>query len=308
MTVERRRRSGPLLPCPRAPLAALAFACLALAALGEGAAALEPKVVYGRDDRLEAFKLTGQRAANADATMALVTIDSIVNNGNGTSRLVSPKLKTAYNLCPGQRFLAQPTAAACSGVLVGPNRVVTAGHCISQADLARTRFVFGYRMVDATQPRTTIPNREIYRGAQIVARRLQSTQDFAVVRLDRNVTGRVPAPVQAASGIPLNTPLYVLGHPSGLPTKVAGNARVLGNGSPFYFSANLDTFGGNSGSPVFNASTNRVVGILVRGAPDYKQQGRCNVVNIRPDTVGEEEVTRISLVRPYLGSPRTTSR
>jgi hypothetical protein len=233
----------------------------------------------------------------------LVTTDRIVDNGNGTSRLRSPNLKAAYDLCPGQRYLTQPTAAACSGVLATPNRVVTAGHCVNQADLARTRFVFGYRMVDGAQARTTIPNRDIYRGAQLVARRLSTTQDFAVVRLDRNVAGRVPAPIQATSGIPLNTPLYVLGHPSGLPTKVAGGAKVLGNASPFYVSANLDTFGGNSGSPVFNASTNRVVGILVRGAPDYKQQGGCNVVNIRPNTVGEEEATRISLVRPYLTSP-----
>ncbi len=62
--------------------------------------------------------------------------------------------------------------------------------------------------------------------------------------------------------------LYVIGHPSGLPTKVADGAQVCTQKGT-HFSANLDTYGGNSGSAVFNAKTNEVVGILVRGANDY---------------------------------------
>ena len=286
-------------------LAALAFASAALMAGGSGpaGAAGQPRVVYGPDNRVEVFNLAGPRATNANATVALVPSGGIVDNGNGTSRLVSPTLGTALNLCPGQRFRPQPTAAFCSGFLARPNRVVTAGHCVSPGTLAGTRFVFGYRMRTATQARTTIPNADIYRGVQLVVDRLQGDEDFAVVRLDRNVTGRVPAPIQAANAVALNTPLYVIGHPSGLPAKLAAGAKVFGNASPFFLSANLDTFGGNSGSPVFNANTNRVVGILVRGAPDYRPQGGCNVVNILPNTIGEEESTRISLVTPFLGPP-----
>ena len=43
--------------------------------------------------------------------------------------------------------------------------------------------------------------------------------------------------------------------------------------------ANLDTFSGNSGSPVFNKRTKRVEGILIAGETDYTfdmNQG-CNV-------------------------------
>jgi V8-like Glu-specific endopeptidase len=102
----------------------------------------------------------------------------------------------------------------------------------------------------------------------------------------------------------------VIGYPSGLPAKLAGGAKVFGTASPFFFSANLDTFGGNSGSPVFNAGSNRVVGILVRGAADYRPQGNCNVVNVLANTSAKEEATRISLVRPFLGpaSPAAVAR
>jgi V8-like Glu-specific endopeptidase len=274
-------------------------------ALAPGAAVVaapaHPEVAYGPDDRIEVGKLTGARARNAAATVALVQTGQIRANGNGTSTLISPSLGNYLNLCPDQRFRTQPTAADCTGFLARPDLVVTAGHCVDSGNLSGTRFVFGYRMVDGTA-RTTIANSRIYRGTRIVARKLTSVEDYAVVRLDRTVPGRTPVPIQTASAIPLSTPVYVIGHPTGLPAKFSGNARVQGNGSPFYVRTNLDTFGGNSGSPVFNAGNDKVIGILVRGAPDYRARGSCEVVNTLPNNAGEEEATRISLVRPFLGT------
>ena len=65
--------------------------------------------------------------------------------------------------------------------------------------------------------------------------------------------------------------------------------------NPTFFSANLDTFGGNSGSPVFQAGTSTVAGLLVRGAPDYRRSGACTVVNLLPNTSAEEESTNTSV-------------
>ena len=60
----------------------------------------------------------------------------------------------------------------------------------------------------------------------------------------------------------------MLGHPSGLPMKYTGGAKAF-EIEDNYFTTNLDSFGGNSGSPVFNAKTLEVEGILVRGDVDY---------------------------------------
>ena len=59
-----------------------------------------------------------------------------------------------------------------------------------------------------------------------------------------------------------------MGHPSGLPMKIAGGSKVHAL-EKHYFVANLDTFTGNSGSPVLNEKTGLVEGILVRGGKDY---------------------------------------
>jgi len=64
-----------------------------------------------------------------------------------------------------------------------------------------------------------------------------------------------------------------------------------------YFVANLDTYGGNSGSAVFNAKTGVIVGILVRGENDYIYQGDCRVSNVCQATgCRGEDVTKLSAV------------
>ncbi|MDD5320391.1 MAG: hemopexin repeat-containing protein [Methylococcales bacterium] len=73
-------------------------------------------------------------------------------------------------------------------------------------------------------------------------------------------------------------------HPVGLPTKFGGGATVRDNSPSAFFLANLDTYGGNSGSPVFNSSTHEVEGILVRGETDFVQQDGCNVSLACPNT------------------------
>jgi V8-like Glu-specific endopeptidase len=104
-----------------------------------------------------------------------------------------------------------------------------------------------------------------------------------------------------------------MGHPSGLPMKYADGAKVFGNFDN-YFSTNLDTFGGNSGSPVFNAKTNEVVGILVRGDIDYIEgefEGRtcmrvntcdANRENCQADAeeIDGEHVSYIDLISKFL--------
>ena len=50
-----------------------------------------------------------------------------------------------------------------------------------------------------------------------------------------------------------NAKVHVIGHPCGLPLKLGDNSIITDNNEHSYFVANLDTFGGNAGSPVFNS-------------------------------------------------------
>jgi hypothetical protein len=77
--------------------------------------------------------------------------------------------------------------------------------------------------------------------------------------------------------------VYVIGHPVGLPTKFADGANVRNNNNESFFVCNLDTYGGNSGSPVFNSSTHELEGILVRGETDFiVTENGCRKSNVCP--------------------------
>jgi hypothetical protein len=256
------------------------------------------RIVYGVDDRQDYYEITEAAVSNqAEAVAALFDAGDLEDLGDGTARLKVQSFKEAYRLCDSERYKAQPCGAFCTGFLVGPDLIATAGHCVSPNYLSnnveRIRFVFGYRMQGPAQANLVIPLTNIYSGKEVVKHRLtQSGTDWALVRLDRPATGRPILRIRRSGKIANLSSVYVMGHPCGLPLKYAPGARVRDNAPAAFFSANLDTYGGNSGSPVFNAS-HEVEGILVRGGTDFMQKGNCFVSAVVPDTGGRgEDVTR----------------
>jgi V8-like Glu-specific endopeptidase len=153
-----------------------------------------------------------------------------LDNQNGESRLQTTNFGDSQNLCESEKFREQPIGAFCSGFLVGPDLIVTAGHCVKNAnDLTSTRFVFGYRMENENQAKTTVSNSDIYKGKEIVGRRqdLGNGSDWCIVRLDRPVENHSHFQNIRKSGkIPDAARVHVIGHPVGLPLKYAGGAWV----------------------------------------------------------------------------------
>lgn len=253
------------------------------------------RVIYGTDDRQDIYEL-GDPASLTDAAsvVALVRDTEISDNGDGTATLNGQTLGVRRHLCASEPFREQPSIAFCTGFLVDPSLVATAAHCVDFGDLASVRFVFGYEMSDATTALTTISTGEIYRGIRIIGREIGTDgTDWAVVQLDRPVINHPFVRVRRTGQVPDSAGVHVIGHPSGLPKKHAGNAAVRSNAAARYFVANLDTYGGNSGSPVFNSASHEVEGILVRGETDYVSNGSCTVSNVCPaDGCRGEDCTR----------------
>ncbi len=177
----------------------------------------QQKVIYGVDDRKDLFEVTDEAVLrDADAVVALFSDYDVVDNGDGTSTLSTFSHGEAHNVCSSERFHDQPTNAWCSGFLVAPDLVATAGHCIGDdSPLPETRFVFGFRMVDATTATTTVSNDEVYRGVRLLGRAMTDDgTDWAVVQLDRVVQEHTPVRVRLAGRVPAQAPLHVIGHPS----------------------------------------------------------------------------------------------
>lgn len=262
------------------------------------------KIVYGADDRIDVRDVTNAQLLEvASSTAAMIPqwkLDTYNNPETPEFLRLMLTLSGSTGVCPTERFADQPALASCSGFLVGDKTIVTAGHCVSEfAGCDGKVWVFDYNLDSSGTESVTIDPANVYNCAKVVRSvlNLKSKLDYAVVELDRVVEGRQPLKFRKRGKIKSKTPLIVIGHPSGVPTKIAGGAKVLRQ-KRNYFGADLDTFGGNSGSAVFNAKTLEVEGILVRGDEDYiTSADGCRAVNVRSKPKGSEEVTRITKVK-----------
>lgn len=276
--------------------------CLLVLVAGAATAGFRyrPSVIYGDDNRTEIFEIADENVRSvADSTVAMIPLAALQPNGQGDVLVLSKAtFSEAYSVCPSERFAAQPVTAVCSGFLVGEDLIATAGHCVNEFNCSTMKFAFGYQMLDATTARQSFAESEVYSCASVVMREQTRGQDYALVKLDRPVTNHK---ILKLSDTPVqpNDAIYVVGHPVGLPVKVSGGAKVRGLAEG-YFTSNLDTYGGNSGSAVFNATTNEVVGILVRGERDfvYDAINQCSRSNFcGSDDCRGEDVTFISYIQ-----------
>lgn len=268
----------------------------------------------GTDTRRDLYELGGDpRLEPIAAAVAVLVRHHQLTRAEAGWRLASRTFGEAYDLAPGERFHDQPCVGFCSGVLVGPRLLATAAHCLLGAgdeqraqQLAQTRVVFGFRMLDAATARTVFDDAQVYTPVKIVDHSDQVTgDDWALLELDRDVAGVTPLALRATGKIADGAAVGVIGHPCGIPAKHAGGAHVRRNDAPAFFRANLDAFGGNSGSPVF-AEDGTVEGLLVRGAPDFVRdadgRSRALIIPVR-DTLDDppgEDCVRASLLAARL--------
>ena len=268
------------------------------------------RIVYGEDDRMEAFAVIREERREALESVAVVVARSdLVENADGTFSLPARTLGETASFCPSERFVDQPSPGTCSAFLVGPDLVATSGQCISDAaDCGRYAFVFGFRM---ERPGVAVLNFEpsqVFFCSGILENRVENEgPDWAIVRLDREVDGRSPLAVRREGRVEEGRELLTMGHPFGLPLKIADGAEVRDNDFEGFFVANIDASRGSTGSPVLDAQTMLVEGILVRGEVDIEVQGGCWVTRRCGDnSCRGEDVTRSAefqhLVPPDLES------
>lgn len=261
----------------------------------------ETKVLAGDDNRKDYFDATEAEQTLADATVILTDKSELTQQPDGSYKLdVNPFRRNDFPPCGGERFANQKTGGWCSGFMVGEDIIVTAGHCgETEADIQSTAYVFGFRVEkEGGSGTTSFTQDQVYFGRELIAHDLSDKGDFAIVRVDRVITANNAAPlkVREMGRVGLNENVGVIGYPSGLPVKIAFGKKtvVLRHEDPWLIS-NLDTYGGNSGSPVFSKN-GLVEGILVRGVRDYDidSQEQCFRSNRIENEDGSEAVTQAS--------------
>lgn len=289
--------------------------CAALLAAGRlavpASAQVDGQVIYGSDDRIDVYQTQSSTLRTlADSTVALFEGSGVTTVG-GKAKLATSPYGESMGLCKNEPFYEQVNGAFCSGSLIAPDVIMTAGHCVQSQDACvGTKFVFGFAVKEAGKMPLEVPAQDVYGCKKLLGReQINDGQDWALVQLDRKVVGHTVLKLNMTGKIENKTPIVVIGHPAGLPTKIAGGATVRDASKDGYFVANLDTYGGNSGSAVFNAKTALVEGILVRGENDYVYRNGCRVSNVCPaNGCRGEDVTKISAVSDKIPGARHRGR
>lgn len=270
-----------------------AFALLTLSVLSLNTQASIDGIdgVYGPDNRKEVYQSKSELHKKlAKSTAGLIHAGHFAKTSqeNVFNIELGKTLEVGSNVCASERFSQQVAVAGCSGFLVSPDTMVTAGHCYAQDPVNTCKnkvWVFDYEMKSATHdPTKNVSINNIYFCKQIVRVAYGNGQDFAIIKLDRKVVGREPLKFRKSGKVSDKSDLVAIGHPSALPAKITNAGKVTNNNAPDRFSTNLDTFHGNSGSAVFHAQTGLVEGILIQGKPDYVPSNKnnpksCMVVN-----------------------------
>lgn len=284
-------------------------------------------IIFGADDRTEYLNITDfLLKSKANATAAVIGGGGISCSG-GTCSLtgLAPynsgaiSSTTTLPLCDGVRFKGQLGEPHCTAFLVGPDTFATAGHCMVFGEVLNnpvsctdptgafvTRAAFGFNADAGGNSPTSLPSSNVYSCVSIQGK-FTSTEDWAVFKVDRVVTGRAPMIAQY-SGALQHHELAVFGHGEKLPLKMSRNAfvKVDSPTDPVKFSADADIFSGNSGGPGVDVTSGVAVGITVTGPfPMYVSTSDghggqcatprvCSETNGCPDWTGHTRMTYVT--------------
>ncbi len=243
-------------------------------------------LIYGIDDRLEIDQYEDKNFRDKAGSIAIrISKKKLTVYKFDENRILFPNIPLSESmpeLCPQERFIEQVSLGICSGFLVGPRTLLTAGHCMAtEKDCLNNQWVFGYK-----KDMTEFTKSQVYSCKSIKVQKSINTKeefsDYALIELDRDVESYTPLKRRKIGRALLNTPVVIIGHPLGLPMKITDGATIkrmndIERKTKFnsfklrsnYFTANIDSYGGSSGAPVFNQKTGKVEGILILGAKDF---------------------------------------
>lgn len=250
--------------------------------------AQSPKVFYGEDDRelISSLHKTRDERYIREARSVFAQVDKKELIPSGNQYLVhTESAAKAFGMCKEEKFSMEPSLSKCTGFLVAPDILMTAGHCIkNQKACQKAAWIMDYRFngnLSVKKNASLLFNQSnVVTCAGVIASVENKKMDYALIKLNRKVTDRIPFKLRESGTVTKNEELHIIGHPLGMPKILTTNVIVSKTSDRDFFSVIADTFGGNSGSPVINKSTGVVEGILVRGEQDFafKYTGFCNKI------------------------------
>ena len=195
--------------------------------------------------------------------------------------LVAPK---DAGMCKGFEYKDQPFLSNCTGSLVAPDLILTAGHCVKIKNFCkRFKWVFDYKYESTAENfagvNPTRSSEQIYSCKKVV-RKVHSKipiygalfrSDVALVKLDKRVVGRQPLELDFEYKPKKDDEIFLISNPRGLPQKYS-EGKIEQRVTKAITMAKLAALGGSSGGPIFSKESGKIIGVLVRGPLMFREK------------------------------------
>lgn len=231
-------------------------------------------VIYG-EDSVENVTSSNSLKSVSELSVALVKKADLHPNPRQDSwQLTDESVKERYGTCSDFKLSHEIAPAFCSGVLVTPNVVLTAGHCFDEnTTCENSAFVLGFETALMGTSQNRLKKGNIFSCKRII--RLKNFDDkqldYALIELDRSTLMHpIPLASNTATELTVQSEIYTIGYPLGVAKKRATGVIRTNEVEGMNIVAELDVYGGNSGSPVYDKKTNRLIGILAGGESDFE--------------------------------------
>ena len=278
-------------------------------------------IIYGHDNRREIIFDSFKNKTLAPAIAMSVGNVYLQPQPDQTFSLdfLDASDSLTIGLCPEERFSRQKANwLNCTGFLVAPDVLVTAGHCMTfqhtrrpisaENEVTAMCADFDWMFDFKTNSQGIVSLKNYQQSTQhsqckeVLYSKISQDNlrrndvrigeygmDWAIIRLSQ------PMPQRQVLNLATTEPqkresVYTIGYPSGLPMKIATGATVFDTHFEHFFTTDLDISSGNSGGPVFNQK-NQVVGIVVRASPgdDYTWNEKRNCATSIKCNIGTGE-------------------
>lgn len=271
---------------------------------------LYTKAIYGESD-LEFTSSSRVGTIKKQALSVAMMIDNSILSQHivdSLYRIDSTSLNESAPVCDDNPWKNNIAIGQCSSFLVSPNKVLTAGHCIKNTAEACSKKSFVFDLKDDFYTSTFgqfLSSNQIYNCKSVVKHKVDydSGLDYALIELDRAVQDRDLIDSQRVEESLDLSELYMIGYPLGLGSMVSSFGHIREEYQSIYVT-NLDSFVGNSGSPVFSGPDNKLIGLLSRGEKDFKwnSQDKCfELIKCSDSSCRGEDVVKLNAILDDLG-------